>query len=55
MINGDVLLLERTIPDASGVRFILMSLAEVGSVRFIDPIREADFLAAGFTGNFSKH
>jgi len=52
MVKGDMLLLERTLPDAA--RFVLMSFGGISSVRFIDPLREADFFEAGFTGKFSK-
>ena len=54
MVKGDMLLLERTLPYAAGARFVLMSFGGISSVRFIDPLREADFFEAGFTGKFSK-
>ena len=54
MVKGDMLLLERTLPDATGARFVLMSFGGINSVKFIDPLREADFFEAGFTGKFSK-
>jgi hypothetical protein len=54
MVRGDVLLLERTNPDAMGGRFILLSFAGIDSVKLIDPIKEADMAAAGFEGKFAK-
>lgn len=54
MIRGDMLLLERTNPDAMGGRFILLSFAGIDSVKLIDPIKEADMVAAGFEGSFGK-
>lgn len=54
MIRGDVLLLERTNPDAMGGRFILLSFTSIDSVKLIDPIKEADMAAAGFEGKFAK-
>lgn len=54
MIRGDMLLLERTNPDAMGGRFILINFAAIDSVKLIDPIKEADMAAAGFEGKFAK-
>jgi hypothetical protein len=54
MVRGDVLLLERTNPDAMGGRFILLSFMGIDSVKLIDPIKEADMAAAGFEGKFAK-
>jgi len=54
MVRGDVLLLERTLPDATGARFVMMSFEGISSVKFIDPLRESDFAQAGFVGQFSK-
>ncbi len=54
MIRGEVLLLERTNADALGGRFILLSFTSIDSVKFVDPVREADMAAAGFDGKFAK-
>lgn len=54
MIRGDVLLLERTNPDAMGGRFILLNFNGIDSLKLIDPIKEADMTAAGFEGKFAK-
>lgn len=54
MIRGEVLLLERTNPDAMGGRYILLNFAGIDSVKLIDPIKEADMAAAGFAGKFAK-
>jgi hypothetical protein len=54
MIRGDVLLLERTNPDAMGGRYILLNFAGIDSVKLIDPVKESDMAAAGFEGKFAK-
>jgi hypothetical protein len=54
MIRDEMLLLERNNPDAMGARYILLSFTGVDSVRFIDPLKEADVEGAGFAGKFSK-
>lgn len=54
MLKGEMLLLERTNPDAMGGRYILMNFSGIDSVKLIDPIKEADMAAAGFAGNFAK-
>ncbi len=54
MIKGDMLLLERTNPDAMGGRYILLSFAGIDSVKLIDPLKETDAAAAGFVGKFAK-
>ena len=54
MIRGDVLLLERTNPDAMGGRYIMLNFGGIDSVKLIDPVKEADMAAAGFEGKFAK-
>ena len=54
MIRDDVLLLERTNPDAMGGRYILLNFVGIDSVKLIDPVKEADMAAAGFEGKFAK-
>lgn len=54
MTQGNMLLLERTNPDASGGRFILLNFSAIDSVKLTDPLKEADALAAGFVGKFAK-
>lgn len=54
MIRGEMLLLERSNPDPMGARYVLTSFDAINSIRFIDPIKESIFTAAGFTGKLSK-
>ena len=54
MIKGEILLLERANPDASGGRFILLPFATINSVKLTDPIKESDAKGAGFAGKFAK-
>jgi hypothetical protein len=53
MLKDDMLLLERTNPDPLGSRYILMSFDTISAVKFIDPIKESVFSAAGFTGKLA--
>jgi hypothetical protein len=53
MIREDSLLLERSNPDSLGARFILQGFDTISSVKFIDPLKESIFTAAGFTGKLS--
>jgi hypothetical protein len=54
MVKDDCLLLERTNPDQFGARFILTSFEAVHSVKFVDPLKESVFTAAGFAGKLSQ-
>jgi hypothetical protein len=54
MLKDDVLLLDRSNPDSMGARFILIDFASINSVRLIDPLNEAVFAGAGFTGKLAK-
>jgi hypothetical protein len=54
MVKGDMLFLERTNPDAMGGRFIFLNFGGIDSVKLIDPVKESDIAAAGFTGKFAK-
>lgn len=53
MIKDDTLLLERTNPDAMGARFVLIGFDAINSVKFVDPLKESTFQAAGFLGKLS--
>lgn len=47
-LKGEMLLMERTAPDANGARFVLMGLDGIYSLKFINPITDASIAAAGF-------
>jgi len=47
-LKDDLLLLERTIPDATGARFLLLSFDVINSVKFIIPLKESTIDEAGF-------
>jgi hypothetical protein len=53
MVKDDMVLLERTNPDPIGVRYILLSFADINTVKFIDPMKESIFTGAGYVGKFS--
>ncbi len=49
-LKDEMLLLERTNPDALGARFVLLSFDVINSIKFIDPLRESTIEEAGFVG-----
>jgi hypothetical protein len=53
LYHENVLLLERTNPDAAGTRFVLISYDAIHAVKFVDMLKESAFTAAGYTGKFS--
>lgn len=54
MVKQDTVLLERTNPDSLGARFILMPFEAINCLKFVDPLKETTFTAAGFTGKLAK-
>jgi hypothetical protein len=54
MLKGEMLLLERTNPDSLGARFILLPFDAINSIKFVDPLKESTFTAAGYTGKLVK-
>ena len=54
LLRGEMLLLERTNPDAVGARFILLGFDAIHIVKLIDPLKESVFTGAGFVGQFAK-
>ena len=53
MLSDSQLVLERTSPDPSGGRFILLTYDRIGEVKFIDALKDAQFATAGFVGKFT--
>jgi hypothetical protein len=53
MVRDDMLLVERTNPDAMGARYILLSFDAINNVKFTDPLKESVFTGAGYAGKFS--
>lgn len=47
-VRDDLLLLERTNPDVSGGRFLMLSFDVINSLKFIDPLKESAIAEAGF-------
>jgi hypothetical protein len=54
MVKDDLVLLERNNPDSLGGRFALVGFDAISTVKFTDPLREAVFTTAGFTGKLAK-
>ena len=47
-LKNDMLLLERTVPDATGGRFLLLGFEVIHLVKFINPLTEATIIESGF-------
>jgi hypothetical protein len=54
LIKGEALLLERTIPDPNGARFILLSFDAIHLLKLTEPIKESVLTSAGFVGQLAK-
>jgi hypothetical protein len=54
MVKGEMLLLERSNPDALGARYVLMSFDAIHMLKLTDPLKEDVFKAAGFFGALAK-
>jgi hypothetical protein len=54
LMKGEVLLLERTNPDAMGARFVIVTCDAIHMVKLTEPLKEDAFTSAGFTGHFAK-
>ncbi len=48
--RGELLLLERNVPDANGGRFVLVSYDVINTVKLSSPLNTATIAAAGFEG-----
>ena len=54
LVKGEMLLLERTNPDAIGARYLLLGFDAIHAIKLVDPLKEEVFTAAGFVGHFAK-
>jgi len=50
-LKDELLLLERTAPDANGGRFLLLGFDLIDSVKFTNPLSEATIAEAGFVAS----
>ncbi|MCH8840192.1 MAG: hypothetical protein IH831_05860 [Planctomycetes bacterium] len=53
-LKNDLLLLERTVPDATGGRFLLLGFEVINLIKFINPLTEATILESGFVASSSN-
>ena len=53
-LKGDLLLFERTVPDALGGRFMLLGFEIVNSVKFTNPLTDDCINQAGFSETCSQ-
>jgi hypothetical protein len=54
LLKGDMLLLERTNPDAAGARFIILTFDAVHMLKITEPLKESVLNSAGFIGQLAK-
>jgi hypothetical protein len=53
MLSEEMAVLERTTPDPSGTRCILLGFETIAQIKLIDPPNESILAAAGFVGKLS--
>ena len=54
LLKGETLMLERTNPDATGARFVVLSFDGIHMLKLTDPIKESVLNAAGYAGQLAK-
>jgi hypothetical protein len=54
MLSDDLLLLERTTPDANGSRFIVLTFESIDSLKLTDAVKESVIRGLGFVGHLAK-
>jgi hypothetical protein len=54
LTRGEMVMLERTNPDAMGARFILMPYDAIHLVKFTDVFKESVLTGAGFVGKLAQ-
>jgi hypothetical protein len=50
MLCGNLILLDRGMPDTAGARRVMLEVSGVSAIKIIDPIEMARFTAWGFQG-----
>lgn len=50
LLNGELILLERKTPDASGARRVIMNIDGIKAIKILDAIEMPRFKAMGFEG-----
>ena len=54
LLKDDTLLLERTIPDPLGTRFIVLGFDAIHMVKLTEPFTESVLSGAGYVGQLAK-
>ena len=54
LIKGETLLLERTIPDPMGTRFIVLTFDAIHLLKLTDSLKESVLTGAGYVGQLAK-
>ena len=50
MLCGNLILVDRGMPDTAGARRVMMEISSVSALKIIDPIEMSRFTAMGFKG-----
>lgn len=53
MLSDGMFVLERTMPDSLGSRFVLLAFDSIASIKLLDALQDESFKAMGFSGTFS--
>ena len=54
MLSGQLVLLDRGVPDTSGARRVILSVDTIVGIKITDPIEMARFTAMGFQANLAR-
>ena len=53
MLSDSMLVLERTMPDSLGSRFVVLAFDAIAAVKLIDALNDSAFNSMGFAGTFA--
>ena len=53
MVAGDMLVVDRTNPDPSGTRFVILGFESIALVKLLDAVQDSVFTEMGFQGQMS--
>lgn len=53
MLTNDMLVVDRTNPDPSGTRFVILGFESIAMVKLLDAVQDSVFSEIGFQGKMS--
>jgi len=54
MLNGNLVLLDRGVPDTAGARRVILAMDMIVGIKITDPIEMARFTSMGFQANMRR-